>query len=294
VGGSANVTFGTVTLGNAANPGNMQTVHLSGGTLTVGSVANSTGNSTFNFNGGTLKAAGASPAFLAADQAYVQAGGAIIDDGGFTNTIAQSLLHDPGLVGTDGGLIKQGNASLVLSGANTYNGGTVVSHGTLICSATGLLGTGNLTVAAGAMCSLQNVGGALADTASVHLSGVLDLTNGVNETVAKLFINGVEMPGGTWNAARAPLHFTGPGNLIVANSGVPFEPPQLTGGQWNTTQFEFQVSGPTGFTYTVQASSNLRDWAEVFSTNPAVMPFFWAESGLTGFPERFYRVSQAP
>jgi hypothetical protein len=100
------------------------------------------------------------------------------------------------------------------------------------------------------------------------------------------------MPGGTWNATRDPVHFTGAGNLIVANSGVTPAPPQLSGAQMSANQFQFQVSGPAGFNYTVQASTNLVSWTNLFSTNPLVLPFNWVDRDATNFPHRFYRVLQ--
>ena len=50
---------------------------------------------------------------------------------GDTYTIAQPLLHDPDLEGTDGGFVKKGAKPLALTGANTYTGDTVVEAGTL-------------------------------------------------------------------------------------------------------------------------------------------------------------------
>jgi hypothetical protein len=181
-----------------------------------------------------------------------------------------------------------------MQGTNTYSGGTTVSNGTLVVATNGVLGSGNLTVSANAVCSLQNPVSAIADAADVRLGGVLNLADGVNETVARLFINGVEMPGGTWNATRDPAHFTGAGNLIVANSGVTPVPPQISGAQMNATQFVFQVSGNAGFNYTVQASTNLANWSDVFTTNPAEMPFLWTDANSSNYPIRFYRVLRGP
>ncbi|MBR0506020.1 MAG: autotransporter-associated beta strand repeat-containing protein, partial [Kiritimatiellae bacterium] len=50
---------------------------------------------------------------------------------GDTYTIAQPLLHDPALEGTDGGFVKKGAKPLALTGANTYTGDTVIEEGTL-------------------------------------------------------------------------------------------------------------------------------------------------------------------
>jgi fibronectin-binding autotransporter adhesin len=56
-------------------------------------------------------------------------------DPGITATIAATLL------GT-GGLNKADNGTLILSGDNTYTGGTVISGGTLVAASNNALGTG--------------------------------------------------------------------------------------------------------------------------------------------------------
>ena len=164
----------------------------------------------------------------------------------------------------------------------------------MVVGATGVLGVGHLTVASNALCSLLNPASAVAASADVRLDGVLNLGTGVSETVARLFLNGVEMPGGIWNATRDPVHFTGAGNLTVANSGVTPVPPQLTMGQGGGELFPFQVNGVAGFTYVVQASTNLAIWTDLFTTNPLTMPFEWQDFGAANYPRRFYRVRLVP
>ena len=126
---------------------------------------------------------------------------------------------------TNGGLTKLGAGTLTLSGTNTYGGGTTISGGSVVAGATGNFGSGNVEVAAGAICDLRNPGGAVADTASVYLagSGKMTLAAGVSESVAKLFIDGVLAKTGTWNASRDPVHFSGAGELVVTD-GVPLTP----------------------------------------------------------------------
>ena len=118
-------------IGNGA----LGTVNLSGGTLQVPKVSVGASSSTFNFNGGTLKpltnnTTANSTAFMSGlTTANVLAGGAIIDTATNAVTIGQSLLN--GVAGTDGGLVKLGAGSLILSGSSTYTGPTVVSNGTV-------------------------------------------------------------------------------------------------------------------------------------------------------------------
>jgi len=61
--------------------------------------------------------------------AFVKAGGAVIDTQAFNVTIGQDLLTD--VVSTGGGLTKQGPGTLALTGSNTCTGATTVTAGTL-------------------------------------------------------------------------------------------------------------------------------------------------------------------
>lgn len=69
--------------------------------------------------------------------------------------------------GTNGALIKTGTGTLTLSGANTYNGGTTISAGTLVLNQVaggtiGAAGTSQITIASGGNL-LSNVTGTLAN-----------------------------------------------------------------------------------------------------------------------------------
>jgi len=71
-------------------------------------------------------------------QTFIKAGGAIIDDGGNTITIAEPLRHDATLGSTqDGGLVKTNFGKLTLTATNTYTGDTLVTAGTLALAANG-------------------------------------------------------------------------------------------------------------------------------------------------------------
>jgi autotransporter-associated beta strand protein len=94
-----------------------------------------------NFNGGLLKSNGND---LRYDRPYmyqrtsgrinlnVNAGGAIIDTNGYSDTVPYAFAHDYAAPSTDdGGLTKQGAGALTLTAQSTYNGPTVVEDGTL-------------------------------------------------------------------------------------------------------------------------------------------------------------------
>jgi len=136
--GSMTVNASLIELGQNDNRGLGFTgakgyLNLFGGTLTTaGNIAGGNASSYVTFSGGTLKAGAATTAFLSAlTSATVSTNGAILDDGGFAITIPQSLQHDTNVAGLDGGLTKLGAGDLTLSGANTYNGPTLVTAGRL-------------------------------------------------------------------------------------------------------------------------------------------------------------------
>ncbi len=143
------------------------TLNLNGGTLTTGGLLKSAsaGAGSVNFNGGTIKASAPSSNFFAFDTGTVastmtlniQAGGLTFDTNNNAVTIAQPL-------NGNGGLVKTGAGSLVLSVSNGYTGATTVNQGTLALGAnnviddasavtlnSGTLGLGGFSDSAGAL-----------------------------------------------------------------------------------------------------------------------------------------------
>jgi autotransporter-associated beta strand protein len=127
---------------------------LTTGTLTFNGASGSIGtltDGTFNLNGavatvGTLTAGTIN---LAAATALT------VDSGTFGGSLTGS-----------GSLIKATTGILTLTGANTFGGGTTISAGELIIQNAGALGTGAITVAAGAILDLNNLGVSNAITAT--------------------------------------------------------------------------------------------------------------------------------
>ena len=121
-------------------------IEAAGGPLSVASDAALTplGFGQFvNFNGGTLQAAAS---FGTARTISLLAGGGTIDTNGFNVTMSGQIINT-------GGLTKAGLGTLVLSGANTYTGGTTSNAGTVSVSADNNLGdaSGGLTFNGGTL-----------------------------------------------------------------------------------------------------------------------------------------------
>ena len=128
----------------------------------------------FNFSGGTLQATAFSANFLpGAKYAYVNDGGAVINDGGNAITITNNLLQG-GPLGS-GGLTKLGGGTLTLTGSSTYTGGTTINSG-MLSFANGALGSSG-TVEFVGNSTLQWYGGNTQD-----ISSRLKIDDGVTAT----------------------------------------------------------------------------------------------------------------
>jgi autotransporter-associated beta strand protein len=242
---------------------------LSGGVLETNRVERGGGTGRFNFNGGTLRATGNSTTFVnGLTEAVVQLGGARIDTNGCSITIPQALLHDSTLGSvSDGGLTKIGAGTLILTGANTYSGGTVVTGGTLSVANDSFLGapSGGIT--------LQN-NGRLVFTGSNVTTGrnfnlnYSSLSPAVNGTITyngSTIIGGfLESPGhvigstgatliGTTLTGSAAVNVNGPAAFQnVTNSGAISVP---TG----STLTWVGTNAPSGLV-TVQGSTNVANF----------------------------------
>ena len=239
-----------------------------GGVLVAYLLQGGQGSGTLNFNGGTLKAApGANNNFMSyLSAANVLAGGAVIDTGTNTITIVQTL-NDGGGVG---GLTKLGSGTLMLNAANTYNGNTIISAGTLggngsiagslINQSNGTLSpsagasvlstmtiSGNVTLNSGSFTAMKlNKGGSptqdeIVSSGTVNYGGTLVVTNmgtslALNDTF-QLF-----------DAAN----YTGNFSAIIGNAGAgnafSFNPANgnltvITGPATNSTNITYSTSG---------------------------------------------------
>jgi len=258
-GGATVIDGGRLRLSLAAQPSATSSFTInSGGQLTIinpGTIV----PQTFTFGSGSLNLNGSGPT----SGPFAVFPGAIRSDTGNQSTIdntvvlqSNALLHVEGLTGSltfprqvsgVGKLTLAGPSSsanqgqLVLNGANSYQGGSLVAGGNLVASgATATFGTGNVTVDDDQNTATPNarltitsgVLDAIADNATLFLagggavagtadSGYADLGTGVNETVGGLFLGGVQQSPAiptTYGSTTSPA--TVQNNEYFAGSGV--------------------------------------------------------------------------
>ncbi|MEN4918929.1 autotransporter-associated beta strand repeat-containing protein [Achromobacter spanius] len=184
---------------------------LEGGVLQI-SADDQLGNASNRvvFDGGTLRYAGATAGTTARD--FTLEGAGVIDVGAGPYTVAGVISGaDPAST-----LTKTGTGTLVLAGANTYAGGTVLQAGEIKVGADTALGSGALTAAGGTTLS-NDVAVALAN--DVGVQGDVTIANG-----AAMALSGeVSGAGG--------IIKTGPGTLTLAGANSYQGDTRLDAGQ---------------------------------------------------------------
>lgn len=214
VSNGAVATANTVTLGASASGSG--TLNLVGGS-TLASQALTGGSGLMrqvNFDGGTLRATASNTAFISGfsgTELNVAAGGLTLDTAGFDVTAASPF---SGV----GALIKTGLGTAVLTGDNSYTGGTTISSGTLQLGNGGSSGsiTGDVTnngTLAFNRSDAYTYGGQIAGTGAVDQIGTGTTILTGNNTYA----GGTSINGGTLQVASdanlgnasGPLSFNG-------------------------------------------------------------------------------------
>ncbi|NDB26295.1 MAG: hypothetical protein EB021_12795, partial [Gammaproteobacteria bacterium] len=142
-------------LGSATN-----NITINGGTLAyTGTGHSSNRNITLGSSGGTIDASGSGTLTFTGGITPTSATSPTLTLTGSGNgTISTAAYTAPTTSGTSA-LTKSGNGTWTLSFANTYNGATTISAGTLAVTVNNALGTNGTgtTVASGAILDLQNV-----------------------------------------------------------------------------------------------------------------------------------------
>jgi autotransporter-associated beta strand protein len=130
------------------------------------------------------------------------------------NTINGILAdHSSGLLA----VAKSGSGQWILSGANTYSGGTTISAGTLQLSGSGTLGnvSGSLNVAGGAL-DLNNTSQGVGELTSTGAGGTI-VNNGTG--VSTLTVGNGNATGGNFNGVIADNNNAAGGAVAVTKTG---------------------------------------------------------------------------
>lgn len=87
-----------------------------------------------------------------------------------------------------------------------------------------------------------------------------------------------------------PLSATQSFTVVVLPPARPaIAPPSIAGGLINLV-----VGGDFGPDYTIQGSTNLLNWTDLFTTNQPALPFVWTDPATMNYGLRFYRVLLGP
>lgn len=112
----------------------------------------------------------------------------------------------------------------------------------------------------------------------------------------------------SWRPLIAQASSANPFRVVVTDNGTPalsatqsfgvyvspVTQPSLTTPALSNGQFQMSVGGMVGPDYTVQATTNLTMWTNLFVTNPLALPFGWSDPATPNFTRRFYRVLLGP
>jgi autotransporter-associated beta strand protein len=184
------VITGVLPAGSPVNLASGATLDLSGTTQTIAALSDVSGN------GGVVTNSGAAIAALVINTTATNAFSGAIRDASVANAI---------------NLTKSGSGMQTLNGANSYNGNTTISGGTLTFGQPTLPTNGTVFIASGALLNLTFIG-----------------TN----PVGGLVLNGVSQPSGVYNAASSPAYIGGTGSLLI---GTPIA--------MNATNISYAISG---------------------------------------------------
>jgi autotransporter-associated beta strand protein len=183
------VHFGSDTAGLAAG-----TVTVSG-TVTANRITFGKASGAITLNGGTITLSGTAPEISVRNT---------------TDTISATL-------GGTAGLLKSGHGTLVLTGANTYTGNTIIGAGTVAVSASGSLPSGTaVTVnSVGSTLDISGISGSSTAVGSITgingasiVLGSKTLVAGGNDT-STTFDGGISGAGGLTKAGIGTLTLTG-------------------------------------------------------------------------------------
>lgn len=194
-----------------------------GGISNDGALRSISGNNSY---AGTITLASASRIY--ADAATLTLSGGVVTSGFTTTFGGAGNIAETGIISGTGGLVKNGNGTLTLSGADTFSGSTTINAGTLTAAA----GSGN--AALGSTSSITvNSGGTL----------LLGASNQINNAATMTLAGGTFAKG---NFSEGSTIATGLGSLTLTASGS-----TIDFGTGTVGVLTFASLAPGSFTLTI-------------------------------------------
>jgi len=138
--------------------------------------------------------------------------------------------------------------------------------------------------------TLAATGGATPYTWSVVWGALPD---GVSLGSAGL-VNGSPTNGGTFSFIVQVADHTSATAQQIFTVAIQNNAPTLTVQGYTNGRIQLLISGDAGPNYSIESSTNLLDWAAVFTTNAPAMPFHWQDPDTSAGPSRFYRTALGP
>jgi autotransporter-associated beta strand protein len=273
--GNTTISGGTLQIGNGGTSGSVQGNILNNSTLTFNRSNMLTFSGVISGTGQLIKL-GAGTLILTGSNTYT--GGTTISDGilqigngGTSGSVQGNILNNStltfnrsgnvtfsGVISGTGQLIKLGPGTLILTGANTYTGGTTINGGTLLLNGAGTIGTGNLTMAGGTL----DVTGITVPTFTLASGTTLSGVGTINATGKTVQVDGILSPG------NSPGTLTINGDLTLSPTAVSnFEINGTTSGLFdrivgvNSMTFGGTLNLTTGY------AAALGDSVQLFSAN---------------------------
>ena len=188
---------------SAANTYSGGTV-ISGGTVRVTNsdpgTSSSVGTGTVTLDGGKFQAGANNLDF--SNTFEVNTPGGTIDTNGNTLTVSGTIGNGNGITGV---LTKDGAGTLILTGSNSWSGGTALNAGTLSINNGDVIGTGDLAMAEGTALKLD---GTFTLNNNINIAGdpIFDVTSGNTVNVAGVISDAPSpgRPASSKNSAAAP------------------------------------------------------------------------------------------
>jgi autotransporter-associated beta strand protein len=128
-------------------------------------------------------------------------------------------------VGSTGKLVYSGTGTLTLANANTFTGGTTISSGTVIVSASGSLGTGSVSLTGGSVTLTLSGASQIASSASLSYvnTDIINLNYSGTDTISGLTVDGVAQAAGVYGAG-----FINPDNAFFGTGTITVVPEPTT------------------------------------------------------------------